>query len=74
MERGQIIELDNGKKYAIADVLIFDRNRYVYIINIEDNRDIKFAEFDDHKINFVNDDNLYSKLMHEVFNRQQDLN
>ena len=45
---------------------------YIYIINIDNNKDIRFAEIEDDKINFVNDNNLYNLLMLEVFKKQNE--
>ena len=67
MEKGQVIELENGQKYAIADSINLDNKNYIYLVNLDNNSDIRFADFNSEIINFVNDDNLYSRLIVEVY-------
>ena len=74
MEKGQIIELDNGKKYAIAETVEVDNNKYIYIINLLDNKEIHFAQFDNEEISFVEDEELYRALMFEVVKKTTTLN
>lgn len=68
--KNQVIELENGKKYAIAETIELDNKPYFYMINLENNKDIRFAEVNSDEINFVDDD-LYDLLMFEVFKKQQ---
>lgn len=70
--KGQVIKLEDGTKYAIAEILMLNNINYIYIINIDNNKDIRFAEIEDDKINFVNDNNLYNLLMLEVFKKQNE--
>ena len=46
MEKGQVIELENGQKYAIADSINLDNKNYIYLVNLDNNSDIRFADFD----------------------------
>ena len=70
MEKGRVIELENGQKYAVAEIIDLNDNRYIYVVNLDDNKDIRFATLENNKINFINDDNLYGLLMIEVAKKQ----
>ena len=71
MEKGQVIELENSQKYAIADNINLDNKNYIYLVNLDNNSDICFAEYNSEKIIFVNDDNLYGRLIVEVYKNQK---
>lgn len=70
--KNQVIELENGKKYAVAETITLDGNNYLYIVNIDDNKELHFAEVNGNKIDFVKDDNLFDLLMFEVFKKNVD--
>ena len=70
MVKGDVIELENCKKYAVAEIIEINYTKYLYLINIEDNSDIVFAQFDEDEINIVYDENVYSDLMIEVAKKQ----
>ena len=72
MKRGQVIEFVNGQRFTVVEMIEFENNRYIYVINLDNNRDIRFAQINDDKIDFVNDDNLYRKLMMKVFEKNKE--
>ena len=66
MKKGQVVELENGKIYAIAEVINLNGKDYYYTVNIENNNDICFSVLKDNKIYFVDDKELYRLLLIEV--------
>ncbi len=71
MEKGHVIELENGTKYAVAEVLQYNDCPYIYIVNIDNNQDIRFAEITPERLDFVTDNDLVGTLMMEVLKRIQ---
>ena len=70
MKKGQVIKLEDGKIFAIVELIELHSDRYIYIVNLEDNKDIRFALLNDDRLYFVNDANLYASLMVEVAKKQ----
>ncbi len=43
LDKGQLLTLDDNKKYVVIDSIIYDDNNFVYIINLEDQKEQEMA-------------------------------
>ena len=66
MKKGMVIELENGKEYAIADVINEEETEYLYLVNITDQKDICFGTIADENLNLVEDEKIIEKLIYKV--------
>lgn len=66
MKVGSVITLKNNDEYAVAEILIYDFVEYLYLVNINNFRDIRFGVLDDEKVSFVSDHGLFEKLLIEI--------
>ncbi len=66
MKIGMVIELENGKEYAVADIVKEDETEYLYLVNITNQKDICFGTLDDENLNLIEDENIIEKLIYKV--------
>lgn len=63
LEFGDIITLENDKKYLIASTCNYDSKFYVYLVNIENNIDCILASLEKDNLEQVTDNELFIKIM-----------
>ena len=66
MKIGMVIELENGKEYAVADIVKEDETEYLYLVNKKKKKDICFGTLDDENLNLIEDENIIEKLIYKV--------
>ena len=63
LEKEQIVKLDNGKEYVVVMIDNYDNNEYVYLININDNKEFMFCKHEGNSLEMVKDSDLIEKLL-----------
>ena len=63
LEFGDIITLENDKKYLVASTCNYNSKNYVYLVNIENNIDCILASLQEDNIEQVTDNELFIKIM-----------
>jgi len=62
-----IITLENGKKYLISMNCDYNKKKYIYMINEEDESDIEIAEItENNTLKFVYDPELLKNIIKEM--------
>ena len=72
MKVGTVITLKNNEEYAVAEILNYDFIEYLYLVNINNIRDIRFGLLNDEEVIFISDHNLFEKLLIEVAKKHID--
>lgn len=67
-EKNLIITLDNNKKYALVNSILFNEKKYVYLSELEDYKNIIIGEMENDEITIVDDNELFGQLIIE-FNK-----
>lgn len=67
-EKNLIITLDNNKKYALVNSILFNEKKYVYLAELEDYKNIIIGEMENDEITIVDDNELFGQLIME-FNK-----
>jgi len=60
-----IVTLDNNKRYALVNSIIFNEKKYVYLSELEDYKKFIIGEIKNDEITLVNDDKLFGQLIIE---------
>lgn len=76
IEKGLIVELENGKEYYIIETIVLDEIEYLYLesLEFEKDHDIMFVKYDteDAKVYPVTDEEIFKKLLLIVYKRNRD--
>jgi hypothetical protein len=67
-EKNLIVTLDNNKKYALVNSILFNEKKYVYLAELEDYKNIIIGEMENEEITVVDDNELFGQLIME-FNK-----
>ena len=67
-EKNLIVTLDNNKKYALVNSILFNEKKYVYLAELEDYKNIIIGEMENDEITIVDDNELFGQLIIE-FNK-----
>lgn len=63
LEFGDIVTLENDKKYLVASTCNYNSKFYVYLVNIENNIDCILAILQENDLEQVTDKELFIKVM-----------
>ena len=63
LEFGDIITLENDKKYLVASTCNYNSNIYVYLVNLENNIDCILASLQGEDLEPVTNNELFIKIM-----------
>ena len=63
LQKGSVIKLDNNNEYVVVSTVSYEKNNYVYVININDNKDFMFCKHDGDDLSKVIDSALVEKLL-----------
>lgn len=63
LEFGDIITLENDKKYLVSSTCTYDSKFYVYLVNIENNLDCILANLQEDDLEQITDNELFVKIM-----------
>lgn len=63
LEFGDIVTLENDKKYLVASTCSYHSKIYVYLINVENNLDCILANLQEDNLEQVTEDELFIKIM-----------
>lgn len=64
-EEDLIVTLDNNKKYALINSIMFNEKKYIYLAELEDYKKFIIGELENNEITLVNDDELFGQLIIE---------
>lgn len=67
-EKNLIVTLDNNKKYALVNSILFNEKKYIYLAELEDYKNIIIGEIENDEITIVDDNELFGQLIME-FNK-----
>lgn len=62
LKLGEIITLNNKKKYAVVSFASYLDNKYCYLVDLDDFDNIKICLYDQNKLTNVLDENLLKNL------------
>lgn len=78
LKNKDVITLNNNGQYLVISTAVFEKENYVYIVNIKDNEKFKIAKIQKNKLTEIpNDQELIKKLIvlfYENSIRNLDLN
>lgn len=63
LEFGDIITLENNKKYVVASTCIYNDNFFIYVVNENDNLDCIVGTVQDDNFQEVNDEKTFIEVM-----------
>ena len=63
LEFGDIVTLENDKKYLVASTCNYNSKSYVYLVNMENNIDCILAALQEDELEQVTDNELFIKIM-----------
>ena len=63
LEFGDIVTLENNKKYLVASTCSYHSKIYVYLVNVENSSDCILANLQEDNLEQVTDDKLFIKIM-----------
>lgn len=72
LEFGDIITLENDKKYLVASTCNYNSKFYVYLVNIENNIECILASLQDDDLEQVTDNELFTKIMPLIIDNADD--
>lgn len=72
LEFGDIITLENDKKYLVASSCNYNSKIYVYLVNIENNIDCILANLENDDLNPVTDKELFIEIMPLIIDNADD--
>lgn len=62
MEKDLIVTLDDNKKYVIVSILEYQNNKYLYLSDIDDFKNIIIGKVENDEIDIVEDEELLGTL------------
>lgn len=65
-KKGNVLELENDKKYVVVDKFDENNNTYVYLVNIDNNADMIFARLEGDEIVTLSDPLELEKVVNKV--------
>ena len=65
-KKGNVLELENDRKYVVVDKFDEGNNTYVYLVNIDDNTDMIFARLEGDEIVTLSDPLELEKVVNRV--------
>ncbi len=68
IEQGEILTLNDDKKYVVVKTTVVREKQYVFLINQDDYTDTKICEYDGNKgLNDIEDEEILERLV-QIFN------
>lgn len=68
LKENTILQLNGSKNYLLVEEIIFENNKYVYVVNMEDDGDFMFGEIFNDEFRKINDKVLIGKLLLQMPN------
>ena len=65
-KKGNVLELENDKKYVVVDKFDENNNTYVYLVNIDNNADMIFVRLEGDEIVTLSDPLELEKVVNKV--------
>ena len=65
-KKGNVLELENDKKYVVVDKFDENNNTYVYLVNIDNNANMIFARLEGDEIVTLSDPLELEKVVNKV--------
>ena len=72
LEFGDIVTLENDKKYLVASTCDYNSKLYVYLVNMENNVDCILASLHENDLEQVTDTDLFVKIMPLILDNAND--
>lgn len=76
IEYQDIITLDDNNKYVVASKVNYNDSTYVYLVDINDNTNLKFAEIENNntlsELDSIKDEKLIKELSPLFYNSSKD--
>lgn len=66
MEENIVLTLNDKKRYVIVARTVYDSKEYLYLVDINNNKNFMFCELEGAKLTKVQDTELLSKLVIEL--------
>lgn len=63
LEFGDIITLENGKKYLVAGTCNYNEKKYVYLVNTEENTNVVLGIVENDDLQEVTDEEEFKQVM-----------
>jgi len=64
-----ILSLDDNKKYVVVSKIYYDGKDYLYLVDIDDNDNLKFCYLDQDEIVEISDKELNTRLLPLFFGK-----
>lgn len=64
-----ILSLDDNKKYVVVSKIYYDGKDYLYLVDIDDNDNLKFCYLDKDEIVEISDKELNTRLLPLFFGK-----
>ena len=68
-----VLTLDDNNKYVVVSKVYYDRKDYLYLVDINNNTNLKFCYVDNEEIIESNDKDLNPKLVPLFFDKVKDM-
>lgn len=68
-----VLTLDDNNKYVVVSKVYYDRKDYLYLVDINNNTNLKFCYVDNEEIIESNDKDLNTKLVPLFFDKVKDM-
>ena len=69
MDIRDVLTLSDGNEYVIASKVNYDYKIYLYLVDINNNKNIKFCYLDNDEVVIVKKENLSSSLVLKLLNQ-----
>ena len=64
-DKDYVITLDDGKEYVLVNTIENKGQKYVYMVELDNNENCLFAELNGYTIKMIEDENLLRKVITE---------
>ncbi len=68
-----LITLSDGNKYIVISKVYYDNNDYLYLVDVNENNNLKYCYIEDDSIVEITDEELNKKLLPLFFERAKDI-
>ena len=69
MDIKDVLTLSDGNEYVIASKVNYDYKIYLYLVDINNNKNVKFCYLDNDEVVIVKKENLSSSLVLKLLNQ-----
>ncbi len=72
LKYGDVITLDNDKRYVVASTCTYKEKEYAYIVNVDDEYDVFLGEVSNDDFILVDDTNSFKEIMPYILENVDD--